>query len=506
MEAVRDAIEAVLGLDPAADAIEFEGRWVTWGQLAAVKAAIETHLAILGAGGRIGVLMRNRPETICAVLACVSQGQCIVTINPVYPDQRVIDDLLEADTPIVIACGLDWERSLVAEGMLASGALCLEVTMDEIPPTRVRQSSQAPVQDHERAFAHGVAVEMLTSGTTGKPKRIPLKSSDYEKSLLGAAAFERGRGENDAARLRSGVSLLTNSLAHTSGLSSAINVVLSGRRACLLEKFRVDEFAAAITRHRPKVAGAPPAALRMLMDAKLPADTFSSLVALRTGTAPLDPALADAFYDIYGIPVLQNYGATEFGGVAGWTIDDFKAFRTEKRGSVGRLNRGIEGRAVDPETGAPLAPGEAGVLQLKGQRIGNGKDWLTTTDFAKVDADHFVFILGRADNAIIRGGFKVHPDDVCKALQAHPAVIEAAVTGIPDRRLGQVPVAACVIRDAASTSVAELLDFARSQLAPYQVPVQIRIVGELPRTSLLKVSLPDLADLFLSDAEGDAVL
>ena len=503
MELVREKIEAVLKLAPAENAVEFERSWFSWAQIAAVKAALERHMEALGPAGRVAVLMRNRPEIISAALACVGQRQCIVTINPIYPEDRVADDFREADAPIVIATTTDWNRPQVSAALLASGALCLEVTMDAENPVTVRQAPTAPLKDHARAFAPGVAVEMLTSGTTGKPKRIPLRSADYEKSLLGAAAFERGRSEVDAPKLRSGVSLLTNSFAHTSGLSGVIGVVLSGRKSCLLDKFRVEDFADAVRRHRPKVAGAPPAALRMLMDANLPADTFSSLVALRTGTAPLDPALADAFYDTYGIPVLQNYGATEFGGVAGWTLDDFKAYRTTKRGAVGRLNADIEGRAADLETGEPVAPGEKGVLQLKGQRIGNGKDWLTTTDLAIVDADGFVFILGRADSAIIRGGFKVHPDDVRKGLEAHPDVVEAGVTGIPDRRLGQVPVAACVLKSGSSVSVDDLLVFARSQMAPYQVPVQIRIVDELPRTALLKVSLPELAALFGNNAEGE---
>lgn len=95
----------------------------------------------------------------------------------------------------------------------------------------------------------------------------------------------------------------------------------------------------------------------MLLDANLPDDTYSSLLAYRTGTAPLDPDLADAFFDRYGVPVLQAYGATEFaGGVAGWTLQDFKDHWKAKRGAVGRVNKGVDARIVDPESGAVLAP------------------------------------------------------------------------------------------------------------------------------------------------------
>src|SRR5690606_33772072 len=132
--------------------------------------------------------------------------------------------------------------------------------------------------------------------------------------------------------------------------------------------------------------------------------------------APLDPALGEAFYEHFGIPVLQQYGATEFAGaVAGWTLPDYQAYHKEKYGSVGRLQPGCEGRVVDQETGEVKAYGEPGLLEMRGNHIDGGKRWVRTMDIARLDKDNFLWILGRADNAIIRGGFKVLPDDVVKA-------------------------------------------------------------------------------------------
>jgi acyl-coenzyme A synthetase/AMP-(fatty) acid ligase len=240
----------------------------------------------------------------------------------------------------------------------------------------------------------------------------------------------------------------------------------------------------------------------MLLDADIPKEDFASLVAYRTGTAPLDPDLADAFYERYGIPVLQNYGATEFaGGVAGWTLDDFKAHWTKKRGSVGRLNKGAEARVVDPDSGAELAAGEEGLLELRAPNIGDGRGWVRTTDLATIDADRFLWIRGRHDGAIIRGGFKILPDDVVGALQSHPAVREAAVTGIEDARLGTVPVAAWIARAHVDPPAEdELRAWLKEKLLPYQVPVRLLRVAELPRTPSLKVSQPDLKALFEAEA------
>src|SRR3546814_14599447 len=111
----------------------------------------------------------------------------------------------------------------------------------------------------------------------------------------------------------------------------------------------------------------------MILDAKVPKEALSSLVAFRTSTAPLDPELADQFHKHLGIPVLQNYGATEFaGGVAGWTLPDFLKSEEQQRGSVGKKNPGLAGRIVDAAIGAPLPSTEKSLLELRAHQLGTG--------------------------------------------------------------------------------------------------------------------------------------
>jgi acyl-coenzyme A synthetase/AMP-(fatty) acid ligase len=118
-----------------------------------------------------------------------------------------------------------------------------------------------------------------------------------------------------------------------------------------------------------------------------------------------------------------------------------------------------------------------------------------------LDEDKFLWINGRDDNAIIRGGFKILPDDLVRALETHPAIREVAVVGLPDPRLGQIPAAAYILRaGAVAPSEAELRAFLRERLLPYQVPSQLMQVEELPRTPSLKVSQPDLKALFATRA------
>jgi long-chain acyl-CoA synthetase len=231
-----------------------------------------------------------------------------------------------------------------------------------------------------------------------------------------------------------------------------------------------------------------PTALRMVFQADVPAEVFTSVRAVGSGTAPLPPDLAEAFEDRYGIPVLATYGATEFAGaIAGWTLKQKQEWGRRKRGSAGRAHRGVDLRIVDPATGAAVAPGEVGLLEARGGQLpGNSGGWIRTTDLAAIDDDGFLFIHGRADNAINRGGFKIPPSVIEDALRGHPAVEEASAVGVPDPRLGEVPVAAVTV--VSPVTPAELADYLASRLTRYQRPVAIKVVEELPRTPSLKIS------------------
>ncbi|MBW8814224.1 MAG: long-chain fatty acid--CoA ligase [Caulobacterales bacterium] len=496
MAGLSDLVRGVLRLEPQANAMEFEGRWRTWGDLDRVVVGLDAALAEagLGAGTRVAGLLRNNPLTAAAILGVVTGDRCIVTLNPSLPDDRLAADIRVLQPPAIVGLARDWARPAVIEAAREIGCLGLALTDDGVRPVEGLETATGAGL---RRDAAGIAIEMLTSGTTGQPKRIPLKASSFDRGIAEAGVYD-GRKPGDAPRLRSGVQILNSPFAHISGVFSLFNCVSAGRASCLLEKFNVQTFADAVRRHRPKVAGAPPSALRMILDAQVPKTDLASLVAFRAGTAPLDPGLADEFYERYGIPVLQNYGATEFaGGVAGWTLGDFKALHKAKRGSVGRLNPGVQARIVDPETGAPLALGAEGLLELKAPQLGDGVSWIRTTDLAVLDADDFLWINGRYDNAIIRGGFKVLPDEVVRALEQHPAIREAAVVGLADARLGQVPAAAYIVRaNATAPAEEDLREFLRERLLPYQLPSRLMQVAELPRTPSLKVSQPDLKALF----------
>ena len=507
MSILSKLLNGVLELDPSANVIDYRGAWLSWGELKRSVDAIRARLSELGLGegARIGVMVRNRPDALAAVLTALSLDGCIVSINPLLPDDRLLSDLATLKLPIIIGERADLERAGVLDAIKAAGSAVIELEpllQGAYFRAGFERISGAGIQMTD----DDVIIEMLTSGTTGAPKRIPLQRRAYERSFIGAMSYEKDRKPDDPPKLRSGTQLLTNPMTHIGGMWHAMSTILGGRKICLVEKFSVEAWRDAVVRHRPKVAGAVPAGLRMILDANLPKDVFSSLVALRSGAAPLDPSVVDEFLARYDLPVLQNYGATEFAGaVAGWSLADFRKFYAQKRGSVGRFQPGVEGRVVDPETGAATPAGAEGVLEMKAGQFGNGGAWMRTTDRAVLDAEGFLFIRGRADNAIIRGGFKVHPDDVVKVLEQHPSVREAVVVGVPDHRLGAVPVAAIMLKSGVpALTEAELTAFVKERMLPYQAPTQIKFVDDVPRTPSLKPALPQVRALFESAERASA--
>lgn len=474
--ALSDRIAQVLALDPHAPALEFEQQWYTWGDLAATADAIAPQVE---PGMRVAVLLRNRPPQVGLVLGLLRAGACIVTANPDRGAERVRADLESLGVGTVAGESDDLETLAPKIRWFASDALGAVAVTGDPPVETTDVANRRP----------GVAVEMLTSGTTGPPKRVPLTSEMLSRVLDGAKHYERN--SDTQVRLRSGVTIVNSPLVHLGGLFRILQCVNDGRSFCLLERFRVDEWIDAVRRHRPRTVSLVPAALQMVLDADLDRADFASVRSVISGTAPLAPDDADAFFEKYGARVLVSYAATEFGGgVAGWNLADHDCFWAIKRGSVGRAHPGCELRVVDPATGAPLGAGEEGLLEVKARQMGDRAGWTRTTDVARIDADGFLWILGRADQAIIRGGFKIRPDDVRAAFERDPRVRGAAVVSRPDARLGAVPVAAVELRPGVhAVSADALLAEAAKVLARYELPAELRLVETLPRTPSGKVDL-----------------
>ncbi|ROO85165.1 acyl-CoA synthetase (AMP-forming)/AMP-acid ligase II [Actinocorallia herbida] len=513
-------LREVIALDPAAPAIEFAERWWSWGEVAAVAEGVAA--AVPEPGAPIGVILRNTPEHVGALLGVLLAEGCAVTVNPGLGDERTRADLAAQDLTGIVGTAADLARfapavdcavrvTLDSGALGAAGAVPASgraggdgsaggVPLGEdaaaaegngvspSPWTTVGGVSVTRGEGPVGEARPGVAVRMLTSGTTGPPKRVDLGAELLLRTMAGAKHYEAGRAE--AAGLRRGVAVVNAPLVHLGGLFRVVQCVLDGRSFVLLPGFEVTSWAAAVRRHRPRTASLVPAALRMVLDSDLTRADLASLKSVMSGTAPLDPADAEAFTARFGVPVLTSYAATEFGGgVAGWNLADHREFGARKRGSVGRAHAGCGLRVVAGD-GTVLPPGETGLLEVRPAQFGPGAAWVRTTDLARLDEDGFLWIVGRADQAIIRGGFKVHPDQVRAVLERHPSVRAAAVLGVPDPRLGEVPVAVVETRPGHPPDPVALLAHAADHLARYELPARVEFVTALPRTASRKVDLP----------------
>jgi acyl-CoA synthetase (AMP-forming)/AMP-acid ligase II len=503
MTDIVSRIAEVMHVGKAERAIVYRGDWWTWQDCRrfgdALDAMIATYLDPVP-GTTIAVIMRNRPPQVAAILCALTRRYCLVPVSPLQSARRVAEEL-QALRPAVVMGDAEDIRGPAVESAVGD-IEALGLTFDGytaapfvLPPRRSRAAAR-----------RDVAVWMPTSGTTGPPKRVEITYRDLSIGFDRVRTYSsRSQQAGRAAGLSHAVALSCTPLVHIAGLWGVIQFAIEGRRLAMLDRFEPGPWADLVAGHAPVVAMLPPAALTMLLDSDVDADKLRSLRAILCSTAALPPDAEARFTDRFGIPVLTTYGATEFpGGLTGWTLDLKRQFGAAKVGSVGRPRAGVDIRVVAQDTGEAVAAGSEGLIEVRSaQTVARGAEgWVRTTDLGRLDDDGFLWVTGRADGAINRGGFKMLPETIESALLKHPRVRAVSVVGVPDPRLGQVPVAGVEVRGA--TTEAELMMWAREHLLKYQVPARIAIVESLPKTPSMKISRPDVLAMFVSPSPGIA--
>ena len=489
MTGLPELAERALARDASEPAIEFDGTWIGWGEFRKLADQLAELAQATGADARapVAFIPRNQPWAIAALFALIAQGRAIRMIYAFQSSAGIARDVAAIGAAVVVGAAADFTPDVVvalrqtkAAGIAASGMTMRTVVgIGLVEPLAPRVEAASP------------DIQMLTSGTTGAPKRFPLGFDTIARHFVGDATAVPPHMDMSLPPF-----LLYFPLGNISGIYSTLPTLLRGQRAVLLEKFSVASWHDHLLRFRPERGGLPPAGVQMVLEADLPRDDFTCLRSIGTGAAPVDPTVQRAFEDRYGVPLLLSYGATEFAGsVAAMTPDLHAMWGAAKFGSVGRAFAGAQLRVVDAATGAELPPGQEGLLEVITPRIGPG--WIRTSDVAAIDADGFLFHRGRADGAILRGGFKLLPEVIERALLLHGSVAAAAVVGIADARLGQVPVAEVQPKAGSEPpSVAELEAHLRGHVYATHIPVAWRFVSDLPRTASLKVDRLALCGLF----------
>jgi acyl-CoA synthetase (AMP-forming)/AMP-acid ligase II len=492
-----ERIRSVLLLKPDAVAVEAGHTVATWEDLGQAAWEIEALLLRNGVSRDVpvGWVARNRPAAVAAFVGLLIGGWMVVPLRPRQASATFAAELAAQRLCAVLADDDDWAEEGVVAAAVQAGTLGIVVSGSSPVRTSVHPELSMVGAGPHRQPMPGYILERLTSGTTGAPKRIPVQEDVLIPSLQSAEQRAQGAAESELSLKRS-PAILLKPFSHAGGLFGLLLALYQARPMVLLERFVPEEWARAVERYQIKSASLVPAMIQMILEANIEPQLLKSLKAVRAGTAPLDLQVQIDFEQRYGVPILVDYGAAEFiGGVAGWTLDDHRRYASLKRRSVGRARSDVQLKVAAPDgPGTALQAGQVGVLSVRCDRF--GPDWIRTNDLASIDEDGFLFLHGRADDAINRGGFKILPEEVAAVLRRYPGVRDAAVIGKADRRLGQVPVAAIEMAPGAIAPTAEeLIAFARQALTPYMIPTEFRIVEALPRTASMKVSRPELKAL-----------
>jgi long-chain acyl-CoA synthetase len=458
-------------------------RTLTFGDLETVVARAAAGFRRTGvrAGATVAVVVRSNLDGLLAAMAAARAGATPALLYGGLPASEVRALVELADATRLIGPGPE----ALASALETAGAETLE--------------PQGPVPE--------VAALLYTSGTTGRPKGVPLRTEALESALR----FARLRPDVTPGRDDRTVAALP--LAHVMGLVLALAYLEARVPAVFLSRFSSTSVLDAIEENRASVFAGVPGIYRML-DAEADRRDLSSVRLWVSGadTMPRDLArrfqhrgsslaiagrgLAPAFF-------VDGYGLVEATGPALFRI----------LGPVGLMRKyrplpGWRTRAVDG-SGEPVAPGEVGTLELSGPGVFRGyvgeepteREWLRTQDLGTVSRLQAVEITGRSEHLMKVGGHRLHPGEVEEVLLQHPDVADAGVAGIAHETMGEVPAAGIVLVEGASADPAAISAWAAERLASYKVPRLMRIVDEVPRTSTMKVRRNVLAELLTaSDA------
>jgi acyl-CoA synthetase (AMP-forming)/AMP-acid ligase II len=489
---------------------------VVWfDDVARTRAELETQADALatalqacgvGPGQPVGVMLPNGPDVVAALFGVWRAHSVYVPINPRLAD-REVEHVLEDVRPAALVTTADLTARAGALPLVVAGTGGVAATWT------VRGASGPPPWE-PAVHEPDIAAVSFTSGTTGRPKPVLMRHSGIVKLMDGVIGTLRGgssaRSGPEAARRAPMPNLIPVSLSLWAGIYQVLFAFRVGAPVVLMNRFDTQRFADLVRRFEIRSTVLPPAAMTMLVDDADITD-LAPLRYVRSISAPLSPLQARRFKSRFGIAVLNGWGQTEIGGeIVGWSAADSREFGETKLGSVGRPHEGVTVRAVDAG-GADVGPDDAGELWVRTPALSAGyanrdaaaalsdrlspDGWFRTGDVGRVDADGFVWIEGRVSDMINRGGLKVFPAEVAEVLLLSPAVAEAAVVGVPDDRLGEVPWAFVVAAAGQAVDPEALEALCREHLAPYKVPVAFRTVEALPRNEIGKLVAPDLVAL-----------
>ncbi|MBY0336909.1 MAG: acyl--CoA ligase [Acetobacteraceae bacterium] len=498
MADARTLVELLARGAEGAPAIRAPGRpALTHGGLRALMARTVAALNAIGIGrnDRVAIVLPNGPEMAAAFLA-IGAAATTAPLNPAYREDEFhfyMDDLKAR--ALVVLKGWDTPARAAAARLgtpvleLVPGEAAGGFTLEGGAPGRAADPGEAGPDD--------IALVLHTSGTTARPKIVPLSQTN-----ITASAQNIGR----TLSLSPGDACLNiMPLFHIHGLIAAVlSSVGAGGAVCCTPGFDALKFFRQLDEEKPSWFTAVPTMHQaILARAERNAEVIARnpLRFIRSSSASLPGPVMEAIEKTFGCPLVESYGMTE------------AAHQMASNPLAGPRKPGFVGQAAGPEVaimgddGRILPQGSIGEVVIRGPNVTRGYDsnpdanakaftdgWFRTGDQGMFDRDGFLQLTGRLKELINRGGEKVSPLEVDGVLSAHPAVAQALTFAIPHAKLGEEVGAAIVLREGAALSEHELRDFAAKQLADFKVPRKVVFLDEIPKGATGKLMRIGLAE------------
>ena len=468
-------------------AVEFGDARVTYSALNAGVRRLSGGLRDLGLqrSDRVALLLGNSPEFVRTYYAVVGQGLVAVPINPILKVDEVTHILNDCGAAALIVDAtlrplVESVQSRVSglKHVIFAGR---DVSIGDVSLGSLEAGDeQSPAAVDLNQVAHIV----YTSGTTGRPKGAMI-THDNLTWMIGALV--RFFDETPAD-----VVVCALPLFHAYALLQCMLTPLSvGARMVLLERFTPDGAMTAIQREHATSFFGVPTMYVMMLNAALERYDLSSLRLCVSGGASIPVEVLRRFQDTAKISICEGYGLSEMTVMAICN----PPHGVQKPGSIGLPLPGLDARVVARD-GQEQPRGLAGEIVVRGPSTMLGYwgqpdatrnalegGWLHTGDVGTCDADGYFYVVDRMKDMYIRGGYNVYPREIEEVLYSHPAVMEAAVVGLPDPVFGEEGVAFVVLAPGHPVPASDLIDYCRARLADYKVPRQIEFSDGLPKSS-----------------------
>jgi long-chain acyl-CoA synthetase len=471
--------------NPAKAAIILDDTVVPYGMLAQGAARVAGWLQSLGVapGDRVAVSLPNIPHMPIIYYGILWAGGVVVPVNPLYKAREFAYVLRDAQARVFFAW--DGVAEEAGKGAAEAGAEFISVVPTEFLGAVLAHEPVALVDRDDQ----DTAVVLYTSGTTGSPKGAELSHANMASNAQLCVNMIRFTPDDVVF----GGLPLFHSFGQTVGMNAT---VLAGGTITLLPRFDPTKALEVLQRDRCTVMlGVPTMYVALLQHPDRASFDLSTLRMCASGGASLPVEVLRGFEAAFGAMILEGYGLSETSPVASFNHPD----KVRKPGSIGTPVEGCAMRLIDGDWN-DVPEGEVGEIAIRGTNVMKGYlgkpeataevmngEWFRTGDLARRDEEGYYFIVDRAKDMIIRGGFNVYPREIEEVLYEHPAVGTAAVIGIPHESLGEEIAAAITLKPGASATQDELRDFVKDRVAPYKYPRVIWITSDLPLTATGKI-------------------